>query len=193
MPGQRTPAHHRKSPGIVEVPAGHASTLDHQERALIVGQVELVDPLLDRHGVESGDAVRVAQGCVRLREDLPRALVVFVPGRLVDGLALGAGARADLLIDGPVPGLADGRGEWRYARGHDLGPEVGLEPMEVVAASLESLSIPVRGPRAAADAIARLKDQRLQACSSYFARSRAARKSRTNHDDVVHLRLLRQS
>ena len=45
----------------------------------------------------------------------------------------------------------------------------------------------------AADAIARLKDQRVQACSSYFARSRAARKPRTNHDDVVHLRLLRQS
>jgi hypothetical protein len=141
---------------------------------------------LDRHGVESSDTVGVAQGYVRLGEDLPRARVVLVPGRLVDGFALGAGAGAELLVDGPVHGVADRWGERRHAGGRDLGPEVRLEPVEIVATALELLTIPVRGPGAPADAVAGLEDQRGLAGPAHLAGGRAPGEAGSDHDDVMH-------
>ena len=130
---------------------------------------------------------------MRAGENLAAGFVVGIPSARIDGLALLVRPALGFAVDGPVGAVGLGHRDGRHTGGHNLGPDVRLEPVEEVGAKLEALAIPIFGQGAATDPVACLKDDRLQACSTYLACGRTPSEPRTNHDDVVHLRLLRHS
>ena len=111
--GKGVPAKHAHGARLLERPARERLELGDQDVPLLVGQLELVHPLDDRHPVEPRQAVDVGERVVRERKQLLGARDERVPPTLGDRVALGDRAGAALLTDVP-------RGELRLLADLDL-------------------------------------------------------------------------
>ena len=182
--GKGVPAKHAHGARLLERPARERLELGDQDVPLLVGQLELVHPLDDRHPVEPRQAVDVGERVVRERKQLLGARDERVPPTLGDRVALGDRAGAALLTDVP-------RGELRLLADldlepgpHDLGPRVRLVPVHPPSAELDVEPLPGRGPGAAAEAVAGLDDERAGAAQRGLPR-RGDPGEPPSHDDHV--------
>ena len=184
---QGVPAQDRHSSRLRQRPVCDRLELGLQHVALLLVEVELLDPLGDREPVEARELVQRGQRGVRLRQRLANAVDEAVPPAARDRVPFLDGSRPALVADVPVGASGVVAELDREPRPGQLGEGVRLVPVHPGAAVLDGEPLPLGAPGATSEPVASLQQQGPAAPLRALAGGGDAREATPDNDHVIAL------